>query len=739
MGTYDKIGMVIGIKYTYRRIKMKTLLLVAKRKYAQDMYYRELKKVFGDRLNIIPTYHVSEDNTFLPASGIEQADIILITNVYSFPVVRRQMREGASIINLKFTFARDRIEALKMFPEGTDAVAVFNYYSSAQQTVDTLYESGTSNLNLYIDYPGNMNTEGKNISLAIISGKTDHIPVAINEIFDLGSRKISMRTLLDIAVRANLFDGETERSIAEYCKEIATPEAYLSKFSGLSSEYTMQIKTIMEYVDYGIAIYNRKGEIITYNKSFTDLLGLPESIYGVNIATLLKGSELMPFIEAEVKTVNKLCELQSRGIRVTVTNRRIDSEMPGQDNYIILVKDITELSNLEMSVRHQIAKSGHIAKYHFDDIKGTSAVMKNRIGKSRRIAVIDKPTLIIGESGTGKELVAQSIHNASSRAHYPFVAMNCAAIPAELLESELFGYAEGAFTGARKGGKEGLFQVAQKGTLFLDEIGELSLSTQAKLLRALEEREIMPVGSNRIISIDVRIIAATNRDLEILMVEGKFRMDLYYRLNTLIVNLPPLRERKDDVQVLIGEFLRQENKENVKFDPMILHFFENYEWRGNVRELRNCIEYMANIAGNKASAEHLPDYIRDKYELYYASGRKECTDKGRAAINSEKCTGKTLDEYETVPFLALADNDERDMIAVLNVLKRESMGRRRLMQFLTLEDYDITEYRIREAILRLAEFGMINVSKGRGGCSIKAAGIEYLKRSGGIIFPQSRI
>ncbi len=207
----------------------------------------------------------------------------------------------------------------------------------------------------------------------------------------------------------------------------------------------------------------------------------------MNINELLNKSELNKFLNSKSYIYNQLCTLKNRGINLAVTKQEINNTINEESIYMLIIKDITELTDIEVSLRRQITKKGLIAKYTFSDIKGSSTTIERCINKAKKIAQIDKPTLIIGESGTGKELFVQSIHNASTRSHYPFVAMNCAAIPDSLLESELFGYEDGAFTGARKGGKEGLFQMAQKGTIFLDEIGELSLSTQAKLLRVLEE------------------------------------------------------------------------------------------------------------------------------------------------------------------------------------------------------------------------------------------------------------
>ncbi|AVX20601.1 regulatory protein, Fis family [Carboxydocella sporoproducens DSM 16521] len=245
---------------------------------------------------------------------------------------------------------------------------------------------------------------------------------------------------------------------------------------------------------------------------------------------------------------------------------------------------------------------------------GTSPAIKEINHLITQIATKGSTVLIRGESGTGKELVANLIHHFSYRRFNSLVKINCAAIPEHLLEAELFGYSEGAFTGAKKGGAVGKFAQAHKGTIFLDEIGDLSFSTQAKLLRVIQEKEIIPIGSESSIKLDVRIIAATNANLEIMVKEGKFRDDLFYRLNVVSIYIPPLRERKEDILPLTTSFITEFNEKfNVSIngiDNKVKHIFLNYDWPGNIRELKNTLEYAYNIVdGNIIKTKHLPKYI----------------------------------------------------------------------------------------------------------------------------------
>ncbi|CAA7601050.1 RNA polymerase sigma factor 54 interaction domain protein [Acididesulfobacillus acetoxydans] len=251
----------------------------------------------------------------------------------------------------------------------------------------------------------------------------------------------------------------------------------------------------------------------------------------------------------------------------------------------------------------------------FSDILGESIQLKQLKEKAHKVAVGESTVLIEGESGTGKELFAQAIHTASSRAGRAFVAINCCAIPDNLLESELFGYEEGAFTGAKHGGKPGKFELANGGSIFLDEIGEMPLYLQGKLLRVLQERKLERVGGVRSIDLDVRVIAATNKDLSEMVAEGEFREDLYYRLQVIPLQLPPLRERKEDIPLLLEYFLARFNrllgKEFKGFAPDSLALLRGYSWPGNIRELQNSVEYACNMeTAAFITAESLPLKIR---------------------------------------------------------------------------------------------------------------------------------
>lgn len=269
--------------------------------------------------------------------------------------------------------------------------------------------------------------------------------------------------------------------------------------------------------------------------------------------------------------------------------------------------------NKELDLYKHYIDDSNIAKYHLNDILGVSKEINRCKSKIRKFSKVDFNVLVTGESGVGKELFVHSIHNESERKNNPFITINCSAIPENLIESELFGYEEGAFTGAKKGGKIGKFQLANGGSIFLDEIGEMPLYMQAKLLRVLQEEEIVRVGGEKTIPVDVRVLSATNRNLSKMIEEGKFREDLYYRLNVLSLEIPPLRERKEDIPLLIERFLREFHKRSGVFRTIsdkAMYKLIDYEWAGNVRELRNVIGKICVNAENSIITEKdLPEYI----------------------------------------------------------------------------------------------------------------------------------
>ncbi|MGE5572724.1 MAG: sigma 54-interacting transcriptional regulator [Bacteroidota bacterium] len=356
-----------------------------------------------------------------------------------------------------------------------------------------------------------------------------------------------------------------------------------------------EFKAILDFAYEGIVAIDQFGVVKVFNPIAERLLGVSAArAIGRPITEVLPGVGL-DLVRASGRP--ELGAVQRLGSTLIVSNRvpiTVGVETVGA---VFTFQDVSRIQQVEKEVRRELYLKGHVAKHTFDDIITVDDAMREVIARARRFASTDSTVLVSGETGTGKELFAQSIHNASRRRNGPFVAVNCAALPESLLESELFGYEEGAFTGSRKGGKPGLFELAHGGTIFLDEIGDMSMQIQARLLRVLEQREVMRLGADKVLPVDVRVIAATHRDLKRAVSDGTFRADLYYRLNILNITLPPMRERTCDIPELANRFMAASCARlgipQKKLSPRAFSALVSHPWPGNVRELRNVCERLA--------------------------------------------------------------------------------------------------------------------------------------------------
>ena len=359
----------------------------------------------------------------------------------------------------------------------------------------------------------------------------------------------------------------------------------------LFEEREIEIKAIMDAIWQGMIILNSEKKIKYINKFAV------ENIFNTNESDVLNTEviELIGKNDKRIKQVIRNAEKSNEveDVEIEINNKNYLLSMSkmlseeGLIGYMITIQDSNRMTKLLNINRYE-------NQITFDNIVGKSSKLIESINQAKMFSQSDSPVLIMGESGTGKELFARSIHNTSSRSHLPFVAVNCGAIPDQLLESELFGYEGGSFTGAKSSGKTGLFEIAQGGTIFLDEIGEMPPHLQVKLLRVLQDKKIRKLGSNKEKEIDVRIISATNQNLREMVEENRFRLDVFYRINIFSLTIPPLRERIEDIRVLVDyyteEFSQKYDKDIEKIEGESLRKLLDYEWSGNVRELQNIIE-----------------------------------------------------------------------------------------------------------------------------------------------------
>ncbi|WP_261129715.1 sigma-54-dependent Fis family transcriptional regulator [Bacillus sp. Marseille-Q3570] len=376
-------------------------------------------------------------------------------------------------------------------------------------------------------------------------------------------------------------------------------------------------KKIIQAVNDGILVIDAYGVVQIINKEYTNITGVTESeIVGKRLRDVRPGAELPEVL------------LDGKG-RAGVFRKE------GKNNYIVdmapiydgteiigavsVCKSLKEVHHLTQELKkskqrlrelEEMVGSFHRTTYSFEDVVGQNKGLVDAIHSAKKAAGTDLNILILGESGTGKELFAQAVHQSSSRHSQPFVPVNCAAIPSTLLESELFGYEEGAFTSSKKGGKSGLIDLADNGTLFLDEIGDMPLEMQAKLLRVMQDGVIRKVGSLYERKVNVRVIAATNKNLEKMISKERFRADLYYRVNAFQIEIPSLKSRKDDIPLLVDYFLQNADLRSLSPDESFLDLLMSYDWPGNIRELKNTIHYAMNMTeSTQLKVKDLPDTV----------------------------------------------------------------------------------------------------------------------------------
>jgi Transcriptional regulator containing PAS, AAA-type ATPase, and DNA-binding domains len=377
---------------------------------------------------------------------------------------------------------------------------------------------------------------------------------------------------------------------------------------------------ILELMSDGVFIANLDYELLFVNNAYCEFTNfergylLGKNIYDIRpggfLPEIFKNRRPIYSVPRRVGNAESYCDYLPLIVKDTLVGG------------LVIVKDALRVKELSIQLQEREEKISQLNSAvndmyrvgaRFDDLIGSHSGLKAVVELAYKAARSDSYILLLGESGTGKDIIAQAIHNESSRKNTPFVDINCAALPEHLLESELFGYVGGAFTGANKHGKTGLFEIADGGTVFLDEIAEMPLNLQAKLLRVLQERRIRRIGSEKSIPIDVRVIAATNQNMINCFKQNKFREDLYYRLAVFVIQLPPLRERKEDIELLIKHFLGEQQKKRGKYitiSPEAAKVLSKYDWPGNVRGLKNSIEYASGvIEGAEINLLDLPQNI----------------------------------------------------------------------------------------------------------------------------------
>ncbi|CAK7048728.1 sigma 54-interacting transcriptional regulator [uncultured Tissierella sp.] len=426
-----------------------------------------------------------------------------------------------------------------------------------------------------------------------------------------------------IVIKKAISNNDTNEGAYIIFQKLDTYKEFIRQFDD-EIEASSLLNTVMEATNDAIVYVNKDGYIEMLSNPYAEFLGVDREVaIGKHVREVIENTRMDIVIKTGIPEIAQVQEINGKNMIATRIPVFVNGNVVGAVGKV-LFKDVDELNSLYMKI-NKIEKELNLykdefkkvnkANYALDSIISISKSMESLKELTKRAAKTNSNVLILGESGTGKELFAHAIHNNSRRIDAPFIRVNCGAIPYELLESELFGYEEGSFTGAKKGGKIGKFKAADGGTIFLDEIGDLPMNMQVKLLRVLQDKEIERIGCNYSEKIDIRVIAATNKDLEKMVSEDMFRLDLYYRLNVVSIKIPPLRERKEDITILSKYLVNKISKgENIKVDKIsesTIEYLKNYDWPGNVRELENILERAINFLEEETiiKPEHLPTKI----------------------------------------------------------------------------------------------------------------------------------
>lgn len=664
-----------------------------------SIYCEQIRNLFADRVELrrryVGRYDARED---------ADADLILFP---SFDAYERSCRAVELPPNVLFgsrTVSREGYELVASIPAGERVCLLDETIDMARHMSGVLLQEGIRHLDI-------LPVSSENASLCrdrivILLGHSAIEPDSPRDILNIGGSLLDVGTILDLGFRLGLGSLLNRQNIRESYCELMTTNVGLAEVIGRTNRNDGFLDILLRATELGVVAVDAEKRVFAYNERARSILGLSRGeLFGENADALLPR---LPFARA-LETKSPIKDGSSREGSGEVLHA-VDPILHSGVLYgaVAVLKPAAEEPR-PATERERMIGAGYRARYTFGDILGTSTAITRCKTIARRMADSTSSVLISGESGTGKEMFAQAIHNASGRRGRPFVAVNCGALPESLLESELFGYEEGAFTGARRGGKRGLFELAQRGTLFLDEVGEMPLNLQMRLLRVLEEREIMRLGSDRLIAIDIRVIAATHRDLREMVEDGSFREDLYYRLAVLPLDIPPLRERPEDIPVLLDEFQRAYDF-RFELSGEAEAAFLRHRFRGNCRELRNYVEFIANLGIRRVGIGDLP---------FTAEGAAQCAD--------GSVPGSSPVPGSSVPAGA-ADQERRILLEELDAAYKAGrrLGRRSLARQVRARGLFLGEQEVRLLLKVLEAEGLVIIHPGKAGTVITEAGRDSI-------------
>ena len=682
----------------------KNVAVISLDAYAGQFYAQQVQELFGDRIAVC-SYSVRDGSVeHMP----RKYDLYMVTTdaFDSLGDMHRYVPIDGEMMEIHVTLRWDVVHRLQALPAGKKVLFVNLSDKMCREAVTRLNQLGVNQLDFDLYHPGAPEPDMSQYDFVITPQETRYVPAGAREIIDIGQRVCDSSTMIEAALRLGFEELLETPEFEQYQRDVAANTYSFDRVFARGLRLESQFEILMEILDEGIVGVNERGEVFASNHKLEEITGIPGAR-----ALQRPAAEVYPFVPFARCLAERAPQpaqvVSANGVNMNVA---VAPVLRGGAciGAFATVQRFSDAENRQNELRSQLLHKGYRAKYTFDDVVGQSPAIRRCITILKKMSLTQLPVLLIGETGTGKELFAHAVHNASPRANGPFVAINCAAMPENLLESELFGYEEGAFTGARKGGKPGLFEFAHKGTLFLDEVEGMSTALQCKLLRVLQEREIMRVGGNRIVSVDVRIVAATNENLDKMVEEGTFRRDLYYRLNTLPVLIPPLREREGDLLLLIDHF-RKGIGASFTLSPELERLLLTHQWRGNIRELRNVVEYFSYTGSPVVGPEELPPTFH-----YLPAGLPEAGGAGAQPPRLADCP----------------QEDERFVLSRLYQADREgrSLGRDAILADAKAAGLPCSQQEVRRILSALDQAGLARVSRGRGGTRLTPAGRALCRR-----------
>lgn len=680
---------------------MKTLGVITKSQSVFDTFLIQLHDCFGNLIRIVGYPLDEHEPTPL------ECDVCIVSFQGVQNLAEQLVQTKVIVVNRTLSLT-NLVEVSSLAPE-TRCLLVNNFREAAEETVELIQALGINYLSLVPYYP-DCDEVVSGIDVAITPGMRKLVPSTIERVIDIGNRIIDVSTLVEINIECDFPIAKSSFLTASTVRQIVGLTMEQSRLVNHLEMANKQMRIILDNIGDGVIATDESFKIISCNDIAKILMKIPldVDVIGRPLLEFVPGLDLKDIVSDGMPEARKLLQINGASVLVTQTLFHDDSKVKGT---VLILKDKTQVGGSRIEQNKEVKDQGYIAKYTFSSLIYESESMLMVIRMAQRIATTDLPSLILGESGTGKELLAHAIHNASWRQKQAFLAVNLTTIPETLIDSEMFGYEEGSFTGAKKKGKPGFFELAHKGTIFLDEIGEIPQAIQVKLLRVLEQKEITRIGGTTVIPVDVRVIAATNQNIKKMVEDGNFRMDLYFRLCVVPLEIPPLRERPQDIILLTKHFLSDYLGENPNPGERLVNLLLSHDWPGNIRELKEVIRFCALTSNSRE---------KDLYDLLLQ-------------IMLSKVHSTPQKETALIDFTRLrAKGNPREFIGLLEELylaeqKGERIGRQSLRQRLLSKGVVLSDQQVRIRLNYLKEVGSVQSGVGREGSFLTPHGLQLLR------------